>query len=50
MRGDLEKAVQQLKREPGKGLLTEGVKLPLALSDLGLIAKPALLAAKHRSP
>jgi dihydrofolate reductase len=26
--GDLEKAVQQLKREPGKGLLTGGVKLP----------------------
>jgi dihydrofolate reductase len=32
VRGDLGKAVQQLKRESGKGLLTGGVKLPLALS------------------
>ena len=30
VRGDLEDAVQQLKREPGKGLLAGGVKLPLA--------------------
>jgi dihydrofolate reductase len=37
VRGDLEKAVQQLKREPGKGLFTGGVKLPLALAELGLI-------------
>jgi dihydrofolate reductase len=37
VRGDLEEAVQQLKREPGKGLLTGGVKLPLALAELGLI-------------
>jgi dihydrofolate reductase len=37
VRGDLEKAVQQLKREPGKGLATGGVKLPLALAELGLI-------------
>ena len=37
VRGDLEKAVQQLKREPGKGLLLGGVKLPLALAELGLI-------------
>ena len=37
VRGDLEKAVQQLKREPGKGLLVGGVKLPLALAELGLI-------------
>jgi dihydrofolate reductase len=37
VRGDLGKAVEQLKREPGKGLLTAGVKLPLALADLGLI-------------
>jgi dihydrofolate reductase len=35
--GDLGKAVQQLKREPGKGLLVGGVKLPLALAELGLI-------------
>jgi dihydrofolate reductase len=37
VRGDLEKAVQQLKREPGKGLSTGGVKLPLVLAELGLI-------------
>src|SRR5437660_947222 len=37
VRGDLGKAVQQLKREPGRGLLTGGVKLPLALAELGLI-------------
>ncbi len=37
VRGDLEKAVQQLKRESGKGLFTGGVKLPQALAELGLI-------------
>src|SRR4029078_12795696 len=37
VRGDLGKAVQQLKREPGKGLLTGGLTLPLALAELGLI-------------
>jgi dihydrofolate reductase len=37
VRGDLGKAVQQLKREPGKGLLVGGLKLPLALAELGLI-------------
>ena len=37
VRGDLEKAVQQLKRESGNGLFTGGVKLPLALAELGLI-------------
>jgi dihydrofolate reductase len=37
VRGDLGKAVQQLKRQPGKGLFTGGVKLPLALAELGLI-------------
>jgi len=37
VRGDLGKAVQQLKGEPGKGLLVGGVKLPLALAELGLI-------------
>jgi dihydrofolate reductase len=35
--GDLGTAVQQLKRESGKGLLTGGVTLPLALAELGLI-------------
>ena len=37
VRGFLGAAVQQLKREPGKGLLVGGVKLPLALAELGLI-------------
>ena len=37
VRGDLGKAVEQLKREAGKGLLVGGVKLPLALAELGLI-------------
>jgi dihydrofolate reductase len=37
VRGDLGKAVQQLKRESGKGLLVGGMKLPLALAELGLI-------------
>jgi dihydrofolate reductase len=37
VRGDLGKFVQQLKREPGNGLLTGGVTLPLALAELGLI-------------
>ena len=33
----LGKAVQQLKRESGEGLFVGGVKLPLALAELGLI-------------
>ncbi len=37
VRGDLGKAVQQLKRQSDKGLLVGGVKLPLALAELGLI-------------
>jgi dihydrofolate reductase len=37
VRGDLGEAVQQLKREPGNGLFTGGVQLPLALAELGLI-------------
>jgi dihydrofolate reductase len=37
VRGDLERAVQQLKQESGKGLLVGGVKLPQALAELGLI-------------
>jgi dihydrofolate reductase len=37
VRGDLGKAVRELKRESGKGLFTGGVKLPLALAELGLI-------------
>ena len=37
LRGDLEQAVRRLKRESGKGLFVAGVKLPLALTELGLI-------------
>ena len=37
VRGDLDKAVRQLKRESGKGLFVGGAKLPLALAELGLI-------------
>ncbi|MCI0541770.1 MAG: dihydrofolate reductase family protein [Verrucomicrobiales bacterium] len=37
MRGDPGKAIQQLKQQSGKGLFLGGVKLPLALTELGLI-------------
>jgi dihydrofolate reductase len=37
VRGDLGRAVQRLKQEPGEGLFVGGVTLPLALADLGLI-------------
>jgi dihydrofolate reductase len=37
VRGDLGEAVQRLKQEPGRGLFMGGVKLPLALAQLGLI-------------
>jgi dihydrofolate reductase len=37
VRGDLGRAVQQLKQEPGKGLFVGGVKLAQALTELGLI-------------
>jgi dihydrofolate reductase len=37
VRGDLAKAVKELKQESGNGLFTGGVKLPLALTELGLI-------------
>ncbi len=37
VRGDLGKAVQELKAQPGKGLMVGGVKLPLALAEMGLI-------------
>lgn len=37
VRGDLATAVRQLKSQPGKGLMTGGVTLPLALAELGLI-------------
>jgi dihydrofolate reductase len=37
VRGDVGEAVRKLKQESGKGLLVGGVKLPLALAELGLI-------------
>ncbi len=37
VRGELGTAIQRLKQAPGKGLLVGGVKLPLALAELGLI-------------
>jgi dihydrofolate reductase len=37
VRGDLGKAVQRLKEESGKRVSVGGVKLPLALAELGLI-------------
>ena len=37
VRGDLGEAVRQLKQEPGNGLATGGLTLPLALAELGLI-------------
>src|SRR5262245_19069909 len=37
VRGDLGKAIQQLKQESGNGLFVGGVKLPRALAELGLI-------------
>ena len=37
LRGDLGTAVQQLKEEPGKRLYVGGLKLGLALAELGLI-------------
>jgi dihydrofolate reductase len=37
VRGDLRRFVQDLKRQPGKGLGVGGVRLPLALAELDLI-------------
>jgi dihydrofolate reductase len=37
LRGDLGTAVRQLKEQAGNGLFVGGVKLPLALAELGLI-------------
>jgi dihydrofolate reductase len=39
IRGDLETTVRELKQQPGKGIFTGGMKLPLALAELGLIDK-----------
>lgn len=37
VRGDLGTAVRRLKQESGNGVFVGGVKLPLALAELGLI-------------
>jgi dihydrofolate reductase len=37
VQGELGTAVERLKREPGKGLFVGGVRLPMALTELGLI-------------
>jgi dihydrofolate reductase len=37
LRGDLRDAVRQLKQQPGRGLFTGGLKLPMALAEMGLI-------------
>src|SRR5882672_8059158 len=43
VRGDLGKAVRQLKRESGKGLLVGGVKLPLYAATTDKLGEPAEL-------
>jgi dihydrofolate reductase len=43
VRGDLGNAVRQLKREPGRGLLVGGVKLPMALAEMDLIDEYELI-------
>jgi dihydrofolate reductase len=43
LRGDLRAAVERLKSEPGKGLLTGGLTLPLALAELDLIDEYELI-------
>jgi dihydrofolate reductase len=50
VRGDLGKAVLELKRESGKGLFVGGVKLPLALAELGLIDEYEFVAAHAGGP
>ena len=37
LRGDLRTEVQRLKQEPGRGILVGGLRLPLALAEMGLI-------------
>lgn len=37
LRGDLQKAVDQLKQESGRSLFVGGMTLPLALAEMGLI-------------
>jgi hypothetical protein len=49
VRGDLGKAVQQLKREPGKGLFVGGVKLGPAVSERRP-GRASRSGRKHRPP
>ncbi len=37
VRGDLGETVRRLKQQPGRGLFTGGLKLPMALAEMGLI-------------
>lgn len=37
VQGDLAEVVRELRRQPGRGIYLGGVKLPLALAELGLI-------------
>lgn len=37
LRGDLKTEILKLKQQPGRGLFVGGVKLPMALAELGLI-------------
>ncbi len=37
VRGDLRAAVEELKQQPGNGIGTGGVMLPMALAEMGLI-------------
>jgi dihydrofolate reductase len=49
--GDLGKAVQRLKQASGRGLFVAGVKLPMALAELGLIDEYEFhRAAQARGP
>ena len=43
LRGDLATAVRELKRQPGRGLFTGGVRLPRTLAELGLIDEYELI-------
>lgn len=47
LHGDLESAVRALKAQSGKTLLTGGVKLPLALAELGLIDEYQFIVHPH---
>lgn len=54
VRGDLATFVEELKQQPGRGIYTGGVTLPMALAELGLIDEyeflvhPRLVGGKRR--